>query len=107
MLTGVAAGTRVAALFGRPCEPDAVQLIAVLANGLTGTLSVAATIVSDAYPALTPECPQAHWFEREIAEQGGYDQKDTRGSNRSAFIAPIALGMSSGLPLMTKHRYQV
>ena len=71
VLTGVAAGTRVAALFGRPCEPDAVQLIAVLANGLTGTLSVAATIVSDAYPALTPECPQAHWFEREIAEQWG------------------------------------
>ncbi len=26
---------------------------------------------SDAYPALTPDCPQAHWFEREIAEQWG------------------------------------
>ena len=23
------------------------------------------------YPALTPDCPQAHWFEREIAEQWG------------------------------------
>lgn len=71
VLTDVAAGARVAALFGRLAEADTVQLIAVLANGLTGTLSVAATVVADAYPALTPECPQAHWFEREIAEQWG------------------------------------
>jgi Ni,Fe-hydrogenase III large subunit len=27
--------------------------------------------VKDAYPALTPDCPQAHLFEREIAEQWG------------------------------------
>ena len=26
---------------------------------------------ADSYPALTPDCPQAHWFEREIAEQWG------------------------------------
>jgi Ni,Fe-hydrogenase III large subunit len=32
---------------------------------------VATTEVGDRYPALTPECPQAHWFEREIAEQWG------------------------------------
>jgi Ni,Fe-hydrogenase III large subunit len=30
----------------------------------------------DAYPALTPECPQAHWFEREIAEQWGLRADD-------------------------------
>ncbi len=29
------------------------------------------TDVGDRYPALTPDCPQAHWFEREIAEQWG------------------------------------
>ena len=29
------------------------------------------TDVRDDYPALTPDCPQAHWFEREIAEQWG------------------------------------
>ena len=27
--------------------------------------------MADSYPSLTPECPQAHWFEREIAEQWG------------------------------------
>jgi Ni,Fe-hydrogenase III large subunit len=71
VLTGVAEGGRLAALFGRPLDRDAVQLIAILAYGNTGGLSVASTRVNDAYPALTPDCPQAHWFEREIAEQWG------------------------------------
>lgn len=71
VLTGVAEGGRLAALFGRPLDRDAVQLIAVLAYGTTGGLSVASTRVSNAYPALTPDCSQAHWFEREIAEQWG------------------------------------
>lgn len=71
VLTGVAEGGRLAALFGRPLDRDAVQLIAVLAYGHTGGLAVASTRVNDAYPALTPDCPQAHWFEREIAEQWG------------------------------------
>jgi Ni,Fe-hydrogenase III large subunit len=71
VLSGVVEGGRLAALFGRPFDRDAVQLIAVLAYGNTGTLSVSSTVVKDAYPALTPECSQAHWFEREIAEQWG------------------------------------
>ena len=71
VLTGVAESGRLAALFGRPLDGDAVQLFAVLAYGSTGALSVSSTVVSDTYPALTPDCPQAHWFEREIAEQWG------------------------------------
>jgi Ni,Fe-hydrogenase III large subunit/Ni,Fe-hydrogenase III component G len=69
VLTAVAEGGRLSALFGRPSEKDTVQLIAVLAHGSTGTLAVTSTAVTDAYPALTPDCAQAHWFEREIAEQ--------------------------------------
>lgn len=71
VLTAVAEGGRLAALFGQPSERDAVQLFAVLAYGNTGTLAVSSTVVTDAYPALTPDCAQAHWFEREIAEQWG------------------------------------
>ncbi len=71
VLTGVAKDGRLAALFGRPLDDDTVQLFAVLAYGSTGALSVSSTVVSDAYPALTPDCSQAHWFEREIAEQWG------------------------------------
>ena len=52
-----------------------MRLIAVLAKGDTGTLGVTSAVVSDAYPALTPDCPQAHWFEREIAEQWGVEPK--------------------------------
>ena len=30
-----------------------------------------ATLVGERFPSLTPSCPQAHWFERELAEQWG------------------------------------
>jgi Ni,Fe-hydrogenase III large subunit len=71
VLAGVRNGARIAALFGHPLEGDDVHLIAVLAHGSEGLLSVCAMPVGEAYPALTPECPQAHWFEREVAEQCG------------------------------------
>jgi len=71
----VDAGARIAALFGQAANGSAVRLIAVLANGATGTLGVTSTVVSDAYPALTPDCTPAHWFEREIAEQWGVEPK--------------------------------
>jgi Ni,Fe-hydrogenase III large subunit len=71
VLTAVAEGGRLAALFGHPSEKDTVQLFAVLAYGSTGMLAVTSTVVTDTYPALTSDCAQAHWFEREIAEQWG------------------------------------
>jgi Ni,Fe-hydrogenase III large subunit len=67
----IAAGARIAALFGRLGEAGRVRLHAVLAHDEASALSLAAADVGDAYPALTPDCPQAHWFEREIAEQWG------------------------------------
>ena len=33
-------------------------------------------MVAGAYPALTPDCPAAHYFEREIREQYGIEPKD-------------------------------
>ena len=71
VLTAISDGGRLAALCGRPADDGAIQLVAVVAHGTTGTLSIGSSVVSDAYPALTPECPQAHWFERELAEQWG------------------------------------
>jgi Ni,Fe-hydrogenase III large subunit len=69
VLAAVGNGARLAALFGMPL--GAVRLFAVLAHGDVGNFSVVSTDVRNAYPALTPDCPQAHWFEREIAEQWG------------------------------------
>ena len=46
-------------------------LVAVLADAEPGPLRVLSTVVERAYAALTPECPQAHRFEREVHEQAG------------------------------------
>lgn len=71
VLEEVKAGAHISALFGMPGDGEQIRLFAVLAHDGTGQLSVRSCTVGDRYPALTPECPQAHWFEREIAEQWG------------------------------------
>jgi Ni,Fe-hydrogenase III large subunit len=68
----VARGWRIAALFGVPSNQNGVELWAVLADDVNSLLHAGrASVIGDTYPALTPECPQAHWFEREMAEQWG------------------------------------
>ncbi|MBN2582436.1 MAG: NADH-quinone oxidoreductase subunit C [Planctomycetes bacterium] len=71
VIDGVARGKRVVAFLGRPdtAESGAIRLVAVLAADGTSQLFPLSTRVERQYPALTPDCPQAHWFEREIAEQ--------------------------------------
>jgi Ni,Fe-hydrogenase III large subunit len=72
VLVATGSGGRLINLFGVPgSDGKTVRLYAVLSESDSGGFSVAATDVVDAYPALTPECMQAHWFEREIAEQWG------------------------------------
>jgi len=70
VIGAVAQGDRISALFGTP-SGDRVRLIAVLSRDSAGTLSVLSTEVYRSYDSITPECLQAHWFEREIAEQWG------------------------------------
>jgi Ni,Fe-hydrogenase III large subunit len=64
-------GGRIAALFGQPNGADGVRLFAVLANDARGQLELWSTAIAGDYSALTLVCAQAHWFEREIAEQWG------------------------------------
>jgi Ni,Fe-hydrogenase III large subunit len=64
----VRGGSRLSAFFGRATD-QGVNLVAVLTRDDSGWLSILSTDVADSYPSLTPECMQAHWFEREIAEQ--------------------------------------
>jgi Ni,Fe-hydrogenase III large subunit len=66
----VAKGSRIAAFFGQPAG-KAIRLYAVLARDESGTLALLSTDIEGSYPSLTPDCTQAHWFEREIAEQWG------------------------------------
>ncbi|MDB5307524.1 MAG: dehydrogenase (ubiquinone) 30 kDa subunit [Gemmataceae bacterium] len=64
------AGGFLSAFFGLPTG-DRVGLYAVISYPARGVLTALRTAVGDDYPALTPEAPQAHWFERELAEQWG------------------------------------
>jgi Ni,Fe-hydrogenase III large subunit len=73
VIEGVRAGKRVAALFGHgdggsPRAP--LDLYAVLSDEATASLLLVRTRASDgSFESLTPDCTQAHLFEREIAEQ--------------------------------------
>ena len=73
VIEGCAAGDRLVAFPGLPpARPDGhPQVLAILADDSTGRLAAAAMEPGDAYAALTPDCPQAHLFERELAESWG------------------------------------
>lgn len=71
VLEAVAAGRRIAALYGSPRPEGGIRLTAVLADDREGALSLLSADPGEAYPSLTPDCPQAGAFEREIAEQWG------------------------------------
>jgi Ni,Fe-hydrogenase III large subunit len=69
LVDAVAHGMRLSAFFGRPLDERRVQLWAVLADDSRSLLIPLCTETEGSYPSLTPQCPQAHWFEREIFEQ--------------------------------------
>ena len=71
VIEAVAGGWRIASLFGMPDGSDDTRLVAIMANDAAGELGATSTAVRDRYPSLTTDCPQAHVFEREIAEQCG------------------------------------
>lgn len=75
VIGAVARGRRLAALFGAGRSTGGLRLIAVLARDDDGGLEVIAADVGDRYDALTPDCPQAHWFERELWEQWGVEPR--------------------------------
>jgi Ni,Fe-hydrogenase III large subunit len=69
VIQAVRDGWRLVAYFGSPEPAGQTRLLAVLAQDERGQLGALSTLVHGSYPALTPECPEAHLFEREIAEQ--------------------------------------
>ncbi len=73
IVDGVAAGQRISALFGdTSAGSDNVDLFAVLADSTQPALGVGRTrLDGDNFLSLTPDCIQAHLFERELAEQFG------------------------------------
>ena len=68
VIDAVAGGWRILSYFGLP-DGSHTRLLAVLADDGGGRLGATSAFVADRFPALTPDCGQAHVFEREIAEQ--------------------------------------
>ena len=69
----VRGGQAVVAFFGHVSSTRGnVELYAVTSDTQHGVLRIGKTTLdSDQFPSTTPDCPQAHLFEREIAEQYG------------------------------------
>ena len=62
---------RISSLFGCPSGNNSTVVCCVLADEFSGSLQGLKTNLGNSFPSLTPYCPQAHWFERELFEQWG------------------------------------
>lgn len=69
----VRSGKRLSALTASPIENDCFQLMAVVSDDAKGHILLLGSLVERVYPSLTPKCPQAHLFERELAEEFGLE----------------------------------
>ncbi|MCE5326937.1 MAG: NADH-quinone oxidoreductase subunit C [Planctomycetaceae bacterium] len=86
VVTQVECGARIASFFvAQPFQAvsgrleslrhpgQGARLICVLAFDKRSELGVIAADAKGSFQSLTPDCPQAHWFEREIFEQWGIE----------------------------------
>ena len=62
---------RIVAFFGMPEDQHRLRLLAILADDERGELTAVSAVTGARYPSLTPACPQASRFERELSEQCG------------------------------------
>ncbi len=69
ILSAIEEGWRLLLLVGLSRNAEGTRLLAALADDVHGEIGLIATDVAGSYPALTPDCPAAHYFEREIHEQ--------------------------------------
>lgn len=69
VIDDVMSGKRIVSLFAVPSDSGSFYLYAILADDKSGKLFVLSSEINNKYPSLTPDCTQAHLFEREIAEQ--------------------------------------
>lgn len=71
LTTEVSKGRRINAFFGMARE-EHVEVFAILSDDNLGCLMAGRSLIQgDSFPSLTPQCPQIHLFERELAEQFG------------------------------------
>ncbi len=71
VIDAVNGGMRLCALPAEALDDGAVRVWAVLADAETAEVNLLGTEVRGRYEALTPDCPAAHMFERELYEDTG------------------------------------
>ncbi len=103
----IAESGRLVALFGHSPEPGATRLMAVLAQAQPGNLAVVACDVGREYPAITPECPEAHLFEREIFEQWNVRPVGHPWLKPVRFPAPQACGATDYFAMAGEEVHEV
>ncbi|MBN1626830.1 MAG: NADH-quinone oxidoreductase subunit C [Deltaproteobacteria bacterium] len=64
----VKAGARISGLPAWREDDGRLRMVAVLSMPASGDILLGACDMPDSWRSLTPDCPSAHWFEREIAE---------------------------------------
>ncbi len=101
------AGARLTALFAYRIKSEVSHLFAVLAYAEKGYLAVVASEVGRQYPALTPECPQAHLFEREIFEQHGIEPLGHPWLKPVRFPKPHVCGKTDFFPMAGEEVHEV
>jgi Ni,Fe-hydrogenase III large subunit len=69
VLSAIAGGSRLLLLVGLSRDAEGTRLLAALADDARREIGLLATVIAGSYRALTPDCPAAHYFEREIDEQ--------------------------------------
>ena len=104
VIQGVRNGAEITALFARPETAGSRSrggflLYAVLTDNEQGALRISSTRLSDSWPSLTPECPSAHLFEREIAEQWGLEPLNHPWLKPVRFQPPVEGARGGGEPV--------
>ena len=94
VLRQVAAKRRISALFAaKSAGTGQTEMFAVLANDGASELELLATAPEGGdFPSLTPDCPQAHLFEREMAEQFGLRPEG------HPWLKPVRFSSKNALP---------
>jgi Ni,Fe-hydrogenase III large subunit len=69
ILETIRGGGRLCSLSAQPVTEGRTRILAVLALDTEARLTAVSSETGGVYPSLTPDCPEAHWFEREIAEE--------------------------------------
>jgi len=88
-------GWRISSLFGSP-KGESVDLYCVMASDHDGCLGIIRTNVRKTFPSITPDCPQAHLFEREIAEQCGLYPEGHPWLKPVRFQGPLKKSVTTG-----------